>query len=105
MMDYFLWATIFFFLGVFIYYVKGLVYFLFPEGGRFTFSLIYLFVGAACFHYHHNIGCVLWFGASIWCLVGLHFYRKKKVLQEKLLEELNKIADEQNKFFDKMKED
>lgn len=105
MMDYFLWATIFFFLGVFIYYVKNFIYFLLPEVGRFAFSLVYLFIGASCFHYHHNIGCLLWFGASIWCLVGLHFYRKKKVLQEKLLEELNKIADEQNKFFDKMKED
>ena len=105
MVDYGLWMTIFFFLGVFIYYVKNFIYFLYPEGGRFAFSMIYLVAGVMCYNHHHNFGCVLWFGASIWCLAGLHFYRKKKELQTKLLDELNKIAEEQNELFKKMNDE
>jgi len=105
MVDYGLWMTIFFFLGIFIYYVKNFIYFLFPEGGRFVFAMVYLFAGFSCLHYSHNFGCILWFGASIWCMVGLHLYRKKKELQKKLLDELNKIAEEQNKFFEKIDEE
>ena len=105
MVGYVLWVIIFLFLGIFIYYVKNFIYFLFPELGRFTFSLVYLAIGVACFHYHHDMGCVLWFGASVWCFIGLHLYRKKKALQGKLLGELNKIAEDQNQLFEKMTPD
>jgi len=105
MVDYGLWMTIFFFLGIFIYYVKNFIYFLFPEAGRFAFAVLYLFAGFSCLSYNHNFACLLWFGASIWCMVGLHLYRKKKELQKKLLDELNKIAEEQNKFFEKIDEE
>ena len=103
-MNYFLWATIFFFMGIFIYYVKNLIYFLLPEKGRVAFAILYLIAGGLCYYHSHSLACLLWFGASGWCMAGLYLHRKKKKLQEDLLEELDRIANEQDDFFDRMKE-